>query len=191
MTDERWFNILFKLISLLLINQETQANAYEAIEYLADRLDYDQLLEQLMDKLICFEWNHKDDENKCLVIAKEYTIYVELFGRAIEKISRPKEWMLYLPFLTNYLQRTMESIEPILINKCALFQRKKPFSNWDQSVLLVVGCILDFTEFVHSATVSQSPSKFRVRMDEKTKGFHPDFFLYRLIMMISVYTMEM
>ncbi|CEG67175.1 hypothetical protein RMATCC62417_03642 [Rhizopus microsporus] len=166
LTDERWFNILFKLISLLLINQETQANAYEAIEYLADRLDYDQLLEQLMDKLICFEWNHKDDENRCLVIAKEYTIYVELFGRAIEKISRPKEWMLYLPFLTNYLQRTMESIEPVLINKCALFQRKRPFSNWDQSVLLMVGCILDFTEFVHSATVSQSPSKFRTDYDD-------------------------
>ncbi|CEG82901.1 hypothetical protein RMATCC62417_16892 [Rhizopus microsporus] len=166
LTDERWFNILFKLISLLLINQETQANAYEAIEYLADRLDYDQLLEQLMDKLICFEWDHKDDKNKCLEIAKEYTIYIELFGRAIEKISRPKEWMLYLPFLTNRLQRTMESIESVLINKCAFFQRKKPFSNWDQSVLLVVGCILDFTEFVHSVTVSQSPSEFRTDYDD-------------------------
>ncbi|CAO3704118.1 unnamed protein product [Rhizopus stolonifer] len=146
----------------LLLRVDTRAAAYDVIVTLEARLDPDQLLGELINKIVCFEWDNNEDETKYMETTALFVIYIELFGKSLEKLKRPKEWMLYLPFLTNFLKRTLDFIEPILIEKSCLSHRERPSSGWDQIILLVVEITLEFTHFVHAVTVHQSPMEFPV-----------------------------
>ncbi|KAG1465286.1 hypothetical protein G6F56_004919 [Rhizopus delemar] len=156
------FYILLDDMLPLLLKVDTRAAAYDVIVTLEVRLDPDQLLGELINKIVCFEWNSEKDETKCMETAMLFVIYIELFGKSLEKLKRSKEWMLYLPFLTNFLKRTLDFIEPILIEKSCLSHRERPSSGWDQMILLIVEITLEFAHFVHAVTVQQSPMEFPV-----------------------------
>lgn len=60
---------------------EVQTHAYAALQLLSDKVNHDELVEHMMDQLICISWDYHNDENKCLKIAKDSSVYVEFFGK--------------------------------------------------------------------------------------------------------------
>lgn len=67
--------------SLIDDDTEIQACTYKALQLLADQADHDELVESMMDQLICLSWEYNDDEAECYKIATLSSEYVELFGR--------------------------------------------------------------------------------------------------------------
>ena len=68
--------------TLLSPATENNAAAYLAVQLLADQLDCDELAENMMDQIICLDWEYSDVK-QCLHLAKCFSIYIELFGRGI------------------------------------------------------------------------------------------------------------
>ncbi|KAI9486642.1 MAG: hypothetical protein EXX96DRAFT_549881 [Benjaminiella poitrasii] len=130
---------------------------------LADQLDHDELVEIIMDQLMGISWEYDDDMHKCYRIARLSAVFVELFGKGLEKMSKARDWMLFLPFLSNYLVRLMNVIDTILIEK-SIFSSSSPdrkiYSEWDNTVILLANNYLDSILFIFSKTVAQDVSKF-------------------------------
>jgi hypothetical protein len=72
-------NDLFPLINSE--NSEIQAYAYLTVEYLANHLDHDELVENMMNQLICISWDSDDDMNECFNTARLSAVYFALFGK--------------------------------------------------------------------------------------------------------------
>lgn len=75
------FQLLDCLLPLLNdTNIEIQQTSFILIELLADQLDHDELVENMMDQLICISWEY-NDEIQCHSLARLSSEYVQLFGR--------------------------------------------------------------------------------------------------------------
>lgn len=62
-------------------NTNIQAYSYLNLEYLADHLDHDELVENMMSQLICISWDFDDDMDQCYDIARLSAVYFTLFGK--------------------------------------------------------------------------------------------------------------
>lgn len=142
-------------------NEDIQASAYISLQCLSDYLDQDELVESMMDQLICINWEI-EDLDAYYKTARLSAVYVELFGRGLEKMTKPRDWMLFLPFLSNYLVKIITAIEPILVEN-SLFGSSNQPSLWDTIIILITNNCLDLIEFIHLKTVAQDPSAFPVR----------------------------
>jgi hypothetical protein len=80
-------------------------------------------------------------------------------------MTRARDWMLFLPFLANYMAKSTEIIEYVLVNYSlfASASDAKDLSKWDDIITLLSHACLDFIQFIHTKTVSQEPSEFPVR----------------------------
>ncbi|KAI9267383.1 hypothetical protein BY458DRAFT_512206 [Sporodiniella umbellata] len=159
--DDCWFVFLDDLIPLLL-EDDTKVAGYDMIKKLATKLDPDILLGEIMDKLICFEWPNDMNLDEYTKAVTLFMAYVELFGNSLEQLTRPKEWMLYFPFFTNFLKKTMNVVESLLTEKSSLSNRSQTYSDWDQMVFWITSAVLDFAHFIHAVTVSQKVAEFPI-----------------------------
>ncbi|CAO3613360.1 unnamed protein product [Mucor hiemalis] len=158
------FTLIQNLLPLLLnSDREYQGYVYSALGLLADQLDHDELVENMMDQLICMSWEY-NDEKQCLEKALLFSVYVELFGRGLEKMTKARDWMLFLPFLSNQCIRAIDTIETVLTEKSNYSSHvtKSDPSAWDQAVVLITGSCLDFIEFIHQKTTTKSPADFPI-----------------------------
>lgn len=78
-------NCLFPLLNNS--DKEIQQASFILLELLSDQLDHDELVENMMDQIICVSWEY-NDEIQCYNLAKLSSEYVELFGRG--KITQKK-----------------------------------------------------------------------------------------------------
>lgn len=164
-------------------DKEIVSCAYIIIEFIADQMDHDELVEHMMDQLICISWEF-NNVVECFEFAKLSCIYVALFGKGLEKMNRARDWMLFIPFLANYLVKTMYIIEFILVEKSMYCTVNKKRDEWEETIDLFVGSCLDFIEFIHTRTVAQPPSEFPV--SSSCHCFQMYLFYIRLIPWILV-----
>lgn len=143
-------------------DKEISGCAYVIIQQIADQLDADELVERMMDQLICISWDF-DTPMGCINAARLSSMYMALFGQGLEKMKRAREWMLFLPFLANYIVKTIDGIETVLIEK-SLYggNKKKERDGWEDTVDLFTGSCLDLIEFIHTCTVVPPISEFPV-----------------------------
>lgn len=80
-------------------------------------------------------------------------------------MTKARDWMLFLPFLANYIIKITDIIEYIMANYSffSVESEAKELSKWDDVVTLLSHACLDFIQFVHMKTVSQPPYDFPVR----------------------------
>lgn len=62
-------------------NSDIQVYAYLILTYLADQLDHDELVENMMSQLICISWEFEGDMEQCFEIARLSAVYFALFGK--------------------------------------------------------------------------------------------------------------
>lgn len=88
-------------------------------------------------------------------------------------MTKARDWMLFLPFLSNYLTKVIDTIETILTTKSMYSgaHLKKTSDFWEKTILLLTNNCLDFIEFIHKKTVAQTVSEFPVS--------YPSFFIYK------------
>ena len=77
-------------------------------------------------------------------------------------MTRPREWMLFLPFLANNIIKAIDLGESILLGKSFFSSHANEPTEWDQIVLLLTATSLDLIEFIHTKTVSQDYKDFPV-----------------------------
>lgn len=143
-------------------DKEIVSCAYIIIEFITDQMDPDELVEHMMDQLICISWEFENGV-ECIGIAKLSSMFVSLFGKGLEKMNRARDWMLFIPFLANYLVKTLDIIEFILVEKSMYCTVEKKRDEWEDVIDLFAGSCLDFIEFIHTRTVAQTPTEFPVR----------------------------
>ncbi|KAI7882307.1 uncharacterized protein EV154DRAFT_523008 [Mucor mucedo] len=142
-------------------DKEIRGCAYVIIEKTAAQLDADDLVERMMDQLICISWDF-ETELECVKTARLSSMYMALFGQGLEQMKRAREWMLFLPFLANYVTKTMDGIESVMIEKSLYGGHQRKRDGWEETVDLFVGSCLDLIEFIHTRTVVPSYSEFPV-----------------------------
>ncbi|KAI8071897.1 hypothetical protein BDF21DRAFT_80591 [Thamnidium elegans] len=77
-------------------------------------------------------------------------------------MTKARDWMLFLPFISNYLTKVIDTIETILTTKSmySCVNSKKTPDFWEKTILLLTNNCLDFIEFIHKKTVAQTVSEF-------------------------------
>lgn len=158
------FAILQNLLPLLSNSDKTlQGGAYSVLGLLADQLDHDELVESMMDQLICMTWEY-NNERQCLENAQMFSEYVELFGRGLEKMTKARDWMLFLPFLSNQCIKAVDIIETVLTEKSnySSHSTKSDPNAWDQAVVIMTRSCLDFIEYIHQKTTIKNPADFPI-----------------------------
>jgi hypothetical protein len=86
-----------------------------------------------------------------------------LINIGLEKMTKARDWMLFIPFLANYFIKTIDIVETILTEKSTYSAKKKASNQWEKVVLLLSHSCLDFIDFLHTKTVNQEPVDFPVR----------------------------
>lgn len=138
-------------------NDDLQASAYVCLQYLCEYSDHDEVAYNMMNELICVDANF-DDPLVSLQNARFLAVVVELFGKSLERMTRARDWMLYLTLLANFFVTHMEGMAPHLIQGASMGS-----SAWDSCCILYSNSCLDFVHFIHSKTVAKDPSTFPVR----------------------------
>lgn len=80
-------------------------------------------------------------------------------------MKKARDWMLFLPFLSNYVVKTIDTVSDILKEKSVFFYseyKDRSFSKWDEVIILTINNYLDFIYFIHARTVAQEPTEFPV-----------------------------
>jgi hypothetical protein len=80
-------------------------------------------------------------------------------------MTKARDWMLFLPFLSNYVVKTIDVLHAILKEQSIFFYaelKERNFSKWDEIIVLTINNYLDFIHFVHAKTVSQEITAFPV-----------------------------
>lgn len=79
-------------------------------------------------------------------------------------MTKARDWMLFLPFLSNQCIKAIETIETVLTEKSNYSSHvtKSDPSAWDQVVVLMTSSCFDFIEFIHQKTTTKSPADFPV-----------------------------
>lgn len=80
-------------------------------------------------------------------------------------MTKARDWMLFLPFLSNYVVKTVDIVYHILRKNSVFFlfdDEKRNFSKWDQVIVLTINNYLDFIHFIHAKTVAQDAKTFPV-----------------------------
>lgn len=79
-------------------------------------------------------------------------------------MTKARDWMLFLPFLSNYLVKVIDTIEDILITRSMYYSSssKKSSGYWEKSIVVLTHNCLDFIQFIHEKTVAQTPAEFPV-----------------------------
>lgn len=142
-------------------NEDVQASAYVCLQYLCEYLDHDEVAYNMMDELICVD-NNYNDPVVSQQTARFSAVVVELFGKSLEKMTRARDWMLYLPMLANFFVTNMEMMEQNLVQDSS-FGSSSPPSAGDNCYVLFSNSCLDLVHFIHSKTVAKDPSTFPVR----------------------------
>lgn len=79
-------------------------------------------------------------------------------------MTKARDWMLFIPFLANYLVKTINTVETILTEKSMYKSHNESPSLWEKAVLLLTNSCLDFIELIHTKTVAQEPADFPVSL---------------------------
>lgn len=88
------------------------------------------------------------------------------YSTGLEKMTRARDWMLFLPFLANSIAKTIDIIESVLIEKSIYSSHpsKTGPTDWDQAVVLLTHACLDVAQFIHSKTVAKEFTDFPVSL---------------------------
>ncbi|KAK4510868.1 Aldo_ket_red domain-containing protein [Mucor velutinosus] len=174
---------------LLLINAENedlQASAYVCLQYLCEYADHDEVAYNMMNELVCVDCNY-DNPLVSLQNARFSAVLLEMFGKSLERMTRARDWMLYLTLLANFFVTHIEAMVPNLIQDSSLGSPRPP-SAWDSCCILYTNSCLDFVHFIHSKTVAKEPSTFPFnstdigKEDGDTKRRYLAYFLTNLIL---------
>ncbi|KAI8983100.1 hypothetical protein BDB01DRAFT_792455 [Pilobolus umbonatus] len=146
---------------LCSFENDLQHYGYTCASALSQILDPHELAEHMMDELICISWNTDMSEHAFIQTSVQSVLYFELFGKALERMTDHRDWMLFLPFLANYVQRTWTCIESIIRDHSVFYCEDAP-NFWNQAIILHASSVLDLIEFIHSRTVITSVSEFPI-----------------------------
>jgi hypothetical protein len=122
------------------------------VRTLADRMDSDELVACMLDQLICIDWTEEDKLWKTCLLA------IELFsmsGKALEKTTREKEWMLIIPFLANQMNKALEKMPEMI-------REKGEQEQWNKVLVTLSNCFLDFADFLNLSASNKDVSEFPV-----------------------------
>ncbi|CAO0792451.1 unnamed protein product [Mucor circinelloides] len=181
------YSIMHDLLPLINAdNEDVQASAYVCLQYLCEYLDHDEVAYNMMDELICVDSNYNDPVVSQQT-ARFSAVVVELFGKSLEKMTRARDWMLYLPMLANFFVTNMEMMEQNLVQDSS-FGSSSPPSAGDNCYVLFSNSCLDLVHFIHSKTVAKDPSMFPFnstdigKEDGDTKRRYLAYFLTNLVL---------
>ncbi|GAN01173.1 hypothetical protein MAM1_0005c00604 [Mucor ambiguus] len=167
-------------------NEDVQASAYVCLQYLCEYADHDEVAYNMMNELICVDYNH-DNPLVSLQNARFSVVLLEMFGKSLEKMTRARDWMLYLTLLANFFVTRIEAMTRNLIQDSSLGSSSPP-SDWDSCCTLYSNSCLDLIHFIHSKTVAKDPSTFPFnstdigKEDGDTKRRYLAYFLTSLIL---------
>lgn len=142
-------------------NQGLQASAYVCLQYLCEHSDHDEVAYSMMNELICVDANF-DGPLISLQNARFLAVVIELFGKSLERMTRARDWMLYITLIANFFVTHIEGMAQHLIQDASLGSSSPP-STWDSCCIIYSNSCLDFVHFIHSKTVAKDPSTFPVR----------------------------
>ncbi|CEP18348.1 hypothetical protein [Parasitella parasitica] len=154
------YSVLSDLLPLInSSNDDIRASAYVCLQYLSNYLDEDEVALIMMDQLANLDWNFFD-AYPCYQIARLSSVYFELLGKSLERMTRPRDWMLFLPFLANYLVAIIDMIVKILVKDSSFGSSDNQPTLYDKICILISNSCLDLIQFLHSRTVVQDPATF-------------------------------
>lgn len=86
-------------------------------------------------------------------------------------MTKARDWMLFLPFLSNQCIKAVDIIETVLTEKSnySSHSTKSDPNAWDQAVVIMTRSCLDFIEYIHQKTTIKNPADFPVNTFQRDK----------------------
>lgn len=162
-------------------NQDLQASAYVCLQYLCEYADHDEVAYNMMNELVCVD-SIEDDPVVSLQNARFSAVLLEMFGKSLERMTRARDWMLYLTLLANFFVTHIDVMARNLIQQDSSLESS---SAWDTCCILYSNSCLDLVHFIHSQTVAKDPFTFPVRVSASVT-----FFMQQCLMQLDIVQLD-
>ncbi|OAD08270.1 hypothetical protein MUCCIDRAFT_105228 [Mucor lusitanicus CBS 277.49] len=179
------YSIMHDLLPLINAeNQDLQASAYVCLQYLCEYADHDEVAYNMMNELVCVD-SIEDDPVVSLQNARFSAVLLEMFGKSLERMTRARDWMLYLTLLANFFVTHIDVMARNLIQQDSSLESS---SAWDTCCILYSNSCLDLVHFIHSQTVAKDPFTFPFnstdigKEDGDTKRRYLAYFLTNVVL---------